>query len=102
MLLVHFAYLVILGVAWTWGISQAVYAVRDGWEYPPPWRVFAGVWLLGKAVFLTYLGYFVWNDMDGHAFMVTTFAVIHAAAFVKWLTLPVEDRTVAEPPIHTK
>jgi hypothetical protein len=95
---VHIAYLIILAVAWTWGISQATYAVQRGLQWPPAWRMTAALWLLAKAAFLTYVGFFTWHDMPGHGAAVWIFAAIHAAAFIQWWNLPGAEKPVAEPP----
>ena len=97
--LVHLAYLGVLFVAWVWGVSQAAYAVRAGWQWPPAWRTTAAVWLVAKAVFLTYVGYFTWHDMPGHGLMVGIFFLIHLVAFLQWWRLPTEAKPVAEPPL---
>lgn len=108
MSLVHYEYIWILVVAWAWGLSQVVHAATGEWVRPwPPsrsvqwmlWRITAATWMLVKAIFLSYVAYYTWDDMPGHEEMIGVLAFIHFAAFVQWVLLPSERRPVAEPPV---
>jgi hypothetical protein len=83
------AYLVSIGIAWCWALSQLVLAIRE-LRGPTPswWRVNAAQWITVKAIFISYVGVYAWADIPQNDGMVYLFVASHLVVFIHWLRLP--------------
>ena len=86
------AYLLVVGIAWAWSLSQVALAVRELNHWPPTWRVNAAQWITVKAFFFSMIGVLTWDDIPDYPWLVYLVAVSHLVAFVHWLRLPSPEK----------
>ena len=89
------AYVLSIGIAWVWALSQINLARKELGHWPPRWRVNVAQWMTVKAFFFTVLGVIAWEDIPHYGWLVAIFVVSHLFAFVQWVRLPTPAKTDA-------
>jgi hypothetical protein len=88
------AYLASILIAWCWALSQIKLAIRELHDEDISWwRINAAQWITVKAVFITYVGIYAWDDIPANDGMVYVFVASHLCVFIHWLRLPSPSKT---------